>query len=78
VAEGRQRNRGFFSGMLRGVSDPCEGSKILIFLSWAPSGVQLASTSQKLEEGEFCEMLPWLSAQNSPTIQEARSPTLRR
>ena len=28
----RQRNRGFFSGMLRGVSNPREGSKILTFL----------------------------------------------
>ena len=27
----RQRNRGFFSGMLRGMSDPREGSKILTF-----------------------------------------------
>jgi len=32
VAEDRQRKRQFFSGMLRGVSDPCEGSKILTFL----------------------------------------------
>jgi len=29
----RQRNRGFFSGMVRGVSDPREGSKNLTFLS---------------------------------------------
>ena len=29
---GRQRNQGFFSGMLRGVSNPREGSKILMFL----------------------------------------------
>ena len=28
----RQRNRQFFSGMARGVSDACEGSKILTFL----------------------------------------------
>jgi hypothetical protein len=28
----RQRNRGFFSGMLRGVSNPREGSKNLFFL----------------------------------------------
>ncbi len=28
----RQRSRGFFSGMVRGVSDPREGSKILTFL----------------------------------------------
>ncbi len=28
----RQRNRRFFSGMFRGVSHPCEGSKILMFL----------------------------------------------
>ena len=32
VAEGRQRNQGFLSGMLRGVSNPCEGSKIRTFL----------------------------------------------
>jgi hypothetical protein len=28
----RQRNRGLFSAMLRGVSNACEGSKILSFL----------------------------------------------
>jgi hypothetical protein len=32
VAEGRQRNRGFFSGMVRGVSNTREGPKILTFL----------------------------------------------
>jgi hypothetical protein len=32
VAEDRQRNRAFFSGMLRGVSNAREGSKILSFL----------------------------------------------
>jgi hypothetical protein len=32
VAEGRQRNRGFFSDLVRGVSDPREGSLILTFL----------------------------------------------
>jgi hypothetical protein len=32
VAEDRQRNRAFFSGMVRGVSMPSEGSKILSFL----------------------------------------------
>jgi hypothetical protein len=32
VAEGRQRNRGFFSDLVRGVSNACEGSKILSFL----------------------------------------------
>jgi hypothetical protein len=32
VAEGRQKNREFFSGMVRGVSNPREGSKILSFL----------------------------------------------
>jgi len=31
LGQDRQRNRGFFSGMLRGVSKPCEGSKILTF-----------------------------------------------
>jgi hypothetical protein len=35
----RQRNRGLFVGMVRGVSNPREGSKMLIFLSWAPTGV---------------------------------------
>jgi hypothetical protein len=29
---GRQRNRGFFSDLVRGVSNACEGSKILSFL----------------------------------------------
>ena len=28
----RQRNRGFFSGMVRGLSNPREGSKLLSFL----------------------------------------------
>jgi hypothetical protein len=32
----RQRNRQFFSGMVRGVSDACEGSKILTFLFRPP------------------------------------------
>jgi hypothetical protein len=32
VAEDRQRNRGFFSDLVRGVSDPRKGSKILFFL----------------------------------------------
>jgi hypothetical protein len=32
VAEGRQRNREFFSDLVRGVSNACEGSKILSFL----------------------------------------------
>jgi hypothetical protein len=32
VKQGGQRNRGLFSGMLRGVSDPREGSKVLTFL----------------------------------------------
>jgi hypothetical protein len=32
VAEGRQRNRGFFSGMVRVVSNPREGLKILTCL----------------------------------------------
>jgi hypothetical protein len=32
VARGRQRNRGFFSSMLRGVSIPREGSKIVTLL----------------------------------------------
>ena len=31
LERGRQRNRGLFSGLVRGVSDPCEGSKILCF-----------------------------------------------
>jgi hypothetical protein len=29
----QQRNRGFFSGLVRGVSSPREGSKILSFLN---------------------------------------------
>jgi hypothetical protein len=32
VAEGRQRNRGFFNGIAKGVSNPREDSKILFFL----------------------------------------------
>ncbi len=34
VARDRQRNRGFFGGLLRDVSDPREGSKILTFPFW--------------------------------------------
>jgi len=36
VAEDRQRNRAFFSSMLRGVSNAREGSKILFFLFRSP------------------------------------------
>ena len=32
VARDRQRNRGFFGGLVRGVSSPREGSEILTFL----------------------------------------------
>ena len=32
MAEGRQRNLGLFSDLVRGVSNPREGSKILTFL----------------------------------------------
>jgi hypothetical protein len=32
VAEGRQRNRGFFSDLVRGESNACEASKNLSFL----------------------------------------------
>ena len=32
MAEDQQRNRGFLSGMVRGVSHSCQGSKILTFL----------------------------------------------
>ena len=31
MAKGQQRNRGFFSDLVRSVSNPCEGSKILTF-----------------------------------------------
>jgi hypothetical protein len=34
VAWDRQRNRGFFSDLVRGVSKPRQGSKILSFLFW--------------------------------------------
>ena len=32
MAKGQQRNRGFFSDLVRGVSNPYEGSEILSFL----------------------------------------------
>ena len=32
MAQGRQRKKGFFSGMFRGVSNAQEGSKVLFFL----------------------------------------------
>ena len=32
MAEGRQRNLGLFSDLVRGVSSPCEGPEILAFL----------------------------------------------
>jgi hypothetical protein len=54
--EDRQRNWGLFSGMLRGVSNPREGSKILFFLLSDPTDVQLAPTSPKLVEGNFYEL----------------------
>jgi hypothetical protein len=57
VARGRQRNRLFFSGMLRGVSDPREGSKILFFLFRSRLGCSSLLHLQKLVEGEFCELL---------------------
>jgi hypothetical protein len=47
--------RGFFSGMLRGVSNPREGSKILFPLR--PRLVlQLPPASTKLVEDTFCEV----------------------
>ena len=51
----RQRNRGSFSGIIRGVLTPPEGMKILFFLFPPSTGVQFAPTSPKLVEGEFCE-----------------------
>jgi hypothetical protein len=52
----RQSNRGFFSGMIRGVSNPREGSKILTFLFRTPTSMQVAPTSPKLVEGAYCEL----------------------
>ena len=40
MAWGRQRNLGLFSGLLRGVSHPYEGSEILTFLFRPFTGVQ--------------------------------------
>jgi hypothetical protein len=45
--------KGFCSGMVRGVSNACEGPKILIFLYRPRLVVQLPPTSPKLVEGEF-------------------------
>jgi hypothetical protein len=55
LERGRQRNRGFFSGMVRGVSDPREGSKMLTFL-FRSRLVCSSLTSPKLVEDEFCEL----------------------
>jgi hypothetical protein len=52
-----QRNQGVFSGMVRGVSNPPEGSKILNFHVRTPTSVYLVPTSPKLVEGEVCELL---------------------
>jgi hypothetical protein len=56
VTRGRQRNRGFFSAMLRGVSHTREGSKNQTFLFRPQAGVQLAPTSSNLVEREVCEL----------------------
>ena len=52
----RQRNRGFFSGMVRGVSNPREGSKNLTFLFGPRSGVQLLHLRSSWK-GESYELL---------------------
>lgn len=54
----RQRNRQFFSGMVRGVSDPREGSKILSFLYRPDWCAEPAPISPKLVEGKFSELRP--------------------
>jgi hypothetical protein len=48
----RQRNRQFFSGMLRGVSNPREGSKILFFLF--RSRVECSSPLHLRSSGKGC------------------------
>jgi hypothetical protein len=50
----RQRNRGFFSSLVRGVSNPCEGSKILSFLF--RSHLVCSSYIFEARGSEFCEL----------------------
>jgi|SRR5215208_732030 hypothetical protein len=56
VARDWYRNRGLFSGMLRGVSSPCGGSEILIFLFRSRLVCSPLLHSPKLVEGELCEV----------------------
>ena len=49
--------RGFFSGIVRGMSNAHEGSKILTFL-FRPRLVCISSTSPKLVEEKFSELAP--------------------
>jgi hypothetical protein len=55
VAQGRQSNQEFFSRMVRGVSDPREGSKTITFLYRPRLMCSALLHSPKLGEGEFCE-----------------------
>jgi hypothetical protein len=56
VARGQQRNRGFFGGIVRGVSIAREGLEILPS-SFSPDWcAELAPTSPKLVEEAFCEV----------------------
>ena len=54
----QQRIRGFFSGMVRVVSNPREGSKSLTHSTFGPDWcAELAPTSPKLLEEEFSEVV---------------------
>ena len=82
VAEGRQRNRGFFGGIVRGVSNACEGSKILSFL-FRPrlvcSSLLHLRSSWKVNSQKFVQ--PWPTARflgNNTSRKYATSVTLVR
>ena len=61
MTQGRQRDRGFFMRVVRGVSNAREGSKILTFLFRPEWCAELAPISPELVEGEFSEVCSPLS-----------------
>jgi hypothetical protein len=59
---------GNFSGLVRGLSDPRKGSKILTFLFRSRLVCKLAPTSPKLVEGAFCKLLRLDVLRSSPKL----------
>jgi hypothetical protein len=67
VAEDRQRNWGFLSTMVRGVSNPSEGSNILTFLFRSRLVRRARSYISEAREGEFFELRLYGVLGSSPT-----------